>query len=87
MTLDPLLWLLVAVALLPYWVVGLPWVARTPALRLAPVFGLGVVGLFAELGLMTGLGATAMVLVGLVVSAVVCGRPPARTRGLDACDP
>ena len=78
MTFDPLLWLLVAVAPLPYWVVGLPWVARTPALRLAPVFGLGVVGLFAELGLMSGVGATAAVIAGLIVSAVlVAVRPPA----------
>jgi hypothetical protein len=78
MTIDPLLIVLLVLAPVPYWVAGLPWVAGTTAIRLAPVFGLGMVGWYAELGLMTGIGAPLAILLGLVVSLLylVYRRPP-----------
>jgi hypothetical protein len=68
---DPPLLAVLLIAPLPYWLVGLPFVAGSGAIRLAPIVGLAIVGWCAEAGMILQAGASLAVLVATALSLTV----------------
>jgi hypothetical protein len=73
--------LLVLLAPLPYWALGLPWLLRGDLRRipLAPLVGCALAGFYAELALIFGLPVRATVGILVLASAAVAGRSVRRT--------